>query len=237
MSVHRGPRIVTDGLVSLIDSGNHRSFPPSGTSLADLVSRSVGSLINVTTSNNDMNYNGSTSEVDFGAISGAQVDNFAGTGTVTAWIRAESAGELNAGRVYDNGSSAGGTSMFTIDPSGSTCKIGFLAITNSTDGQWRTTTQELTFDQWHYIVITYDSDSLSTPPVMYVDTVSKAVSVQTSPAGDYTSNSGLSLIVGNREDGVVCFDGDINYLSFYNRALSTEEIRQNFNALRGRFGV
>jgi hypothetical protein len=33
------------------------------------------------------------------------------------------------------------------------------------------------------------------------------------------------------------FNGEINILQFHNRALTTQEVQQNFNALKGRFGI
>jgi hypothetical protein len=34
-----------------------------------------------------------------------------------------------------------------------------------------------------------------------------------------------------------CFGGNISNVSVYNRLLSADEVAQNFNALRGRYGI
>ena len=41
----------------------------------------------------------------------------------------------------------------------------------------------------------------------------------------------------DRDYQIRYFSGNISYVSMYNRALSQQEISQNFNALRGRFGI
>ena len=46
-----------------------------------------------------------------------------------------------------------------------------------------------------------------------------------SPSGSYNGLSPLSLI------------GNLYFVKIYNRALSTQELTQNFNAIRGRYGI
>jgi len=44
---------------------------------------------------------------------------------------------------------------------------------------------------------------------------------------------GYTLAVGEQAG----FNGNISQVSIYNRALSAQEISQNFNATRGRYGI
>lgn len=68
--------------------------------------------------------------------------------------------------------------------------------------------------------------------------------------GTYTGSAGTTIasggyfIIGQEADGPggsfdasQNLDGDFARLDIYNRVLSPLEIKQNFNALRGRFGV
>lgn len=49
--------------------------------------------------------------------------------------------------------------------------------------------------------------------------------------------SASDVRIGAYQDAQNLFDGDIPIAQIYNRALTSAEIRQNFNALRGRFGI
>jgi hypothetical protein len=53
-----------------------------------------------------------------------------------------------------------------------------------------------------------------------------------------------AIVMGQEQDAVEggfqssqCFPGKYSNVTFYNRSLSSAEIIQNFNALRGRFGL
>jgi hypothetical protein len=46
-----------------------------------------------------------------------------------------------------------------------------------------------------------------------------------------------NLWIARRRNGADLWNGSIAYVSIYSRALSDAEVSQNFNALRGRFGV
>ena len=51
-------------------------------------------------------------------------------------------------------------------------------------------------------------------------------------------NSGFTTRLGYASGGgYPYFNGNISQIQIYNRALSATEILQNFNALRGRYGV
>ena len=49
------------------------------------------------------------------------------------------------------------------------------------------------------------------------------------------TNSSESFLIGRGLNGY--FDGRMSNTQIYNRALSTEEVTQNYNALKGRFGL
>jgi len=50
---------------------------------------------------------------------------------------------------------------------------------------------------------------------------------------DYSSNISIGRYLGSSRR----WDGSLSHIQYYNKALSTSEILQNFNALRGRFGI
>jgi hypothetical protein len=53
-----------------------------------------------------------------------------------------------------------------------------------------------------------------------------------------SSNYNLYARIGERtRNSTVKFEGDIASWALYNRALTANEVQQNFEALRGRFGI
>ena len=80
---------------------------------------------------------------------------------------------------------------------------------------------------WQHIVAVYDGTSIS----LYRNSV---LGQSLASTGSIT-NASKTLTIGVR--GGQYFDGKISNAKFYNKALSASEIQQNFNALRGRFGI
>jgi len=77
----------------------------------------------------------------------------------------------------------------------------------------------LSDNTWHHIVVTYDGSNA----ILYVNTVATdSVSVNFEPSSN-------SLLIGCRKRGVLSyFDGLIDEIRIYNRALSQEEIINNY---------
>jgi len=60
----------------------------------------------------------------------------------------------------------------------------------------------------------------------------------TNPGLGFLDAGSNNLTIGESYYGSnVLFNGKLSVASIYNRALSASEIKQNFNALRGRFGI
>lgn len=84
---------------------------------------------------------------------------------------------------------------------------------------------------WHYVGFTFDGATKTS----FID--GENVGAQAVPAGT------LSSIFSNRRMGRYGFsdtyyaNGKIPQASIYNRALSESEVKQNFNALKGRYGL
>ena len=87
----------------------------------------------------------------------------------------------------------------------------------------------LTANTWYHIVFVYDTDLKQKIYLNGVLNVS-----QTSATGFAGTTAVLNIGIYYSP---YLFDGLISNVRIYNRALSLVEIQQNFNALRGRFGV
>jgi hypothetical protein len=84
---------------------------------------------------------------------------------------------------------------------------------------------------WYYFVV---SKGLSNTIKMFVNGVEIFSTGERS--GNLTEFNGLKIGT-YRSNNDRWFNGDISQVSIYNRALTAQEIQQNFNAIRGRFGI
>jgi hypothetical protein len=91
-----------------------------------------------------------------------------------------------------------------------------------------------TVNQWHQYAFTKSGTSLINyfdgQPVNNTASATNPISFSNDLAlGSYRLNDAIA--------GIYLMDQNFSQILFYNRALTTQEIQQNFNALRGRFGI
>ena len=206
------PGIVTDGLVLHLDAGNYQSYPIAGTSWYDLSGYG----------NNGTLTNGPTYVRD----GGGAID-FDGTNDyVTGPITNLSVYTLCVFMMQDAFKSGGGiiggsnTSIY-IQMGGVTDSWQFEnAVVSSSD--WLTT------GKWTYLCGVQNSSNIQQA---YKDGVL---------AGSATAGSvalGTSYAIARRPIGLVHSNIKVAIAQIYDRALSGQEILQNFNATRSRFNI
>lgn len=89
-----------------------------------------------------------------------------------------------------------------------------------------------TLNVWYHLVITRVGDNL----LLY----SNGVLLSTIPFGssiNVVPSNNLLFIGMSQHAAGQCFNGKIGNVSVYSRDLSAAEVQQNFNALRGRYGI
>jgi hypothetical protein len=91
------------------------------------------------------------------------------------------------------------------------------------------TNESTVLNKWNHLCCTYDGTNL----ILYYNT--SVVSSRSDATGNI-NNSSKSLEFGRRGNGSY-FGGKLSAPKIYNRAITPVEIQQNFNALRGRFGI
>ena len=91
-----------------------------------------------------------------------------------------------------------------------------------------TGTKNCADNNWHYVVGTWDG----TTGKVYVDGYLENSGSLTTSAYTYSSTN-----IGRNISGNYLWNGNIAQVSIYNRALTAQEIQQNFNATRSRFGI
>ena len=226
MGINYNPRTVTDGLVLHLDAANVKSYPGSGTTWYDLSGRGHdGTLVNNTSlSGNVMSFDG----VDDHVLIGTHPDyNSLSNLTIESIVKFKRDGFYEY--VISNARDCCGTySGFELRRYNnkrlrfSIWNSGKVQIDNNTD---------LELEQFYHIACTYDGQQMK----MYLNSGLDRVYDTTYGIG---SPASFNLRVGAMGiSGVYELQGEIGLIKIYNRALSAQEVEQNFQATRGRFGV
>ena len=233
MALAHSPKIVTDGLVLCLDVGNTKSYPGTGTTWSDLSGNgNNGSLQNMDGANfnsangGSLTFDGSNEQVSLGSLA----LNTA-TGTISFWAKLD---------VDVNSSFAGNTrpygtnEFFEMRWGGVTPQGGNLRFDIGGGGNILPTIKDnWNSNQWYNIAAVWDANANTF--AWYIDGVLDSSSNLGVSAATVTSLSANTVIGNGGDTGY--FDGNISQFSAYNRTLSASEIQQNFNALRGRFGL
>ena len=216
-----GPNIVLDDLLLYLDAGNIKSYPGSGSTWTDLTrSGNDGTLTNGPTYNNENNgsivFDGSNDYV----VVNSNADILSKTSyTKIVWFYPTSFSTNN------NLVSGGNVAQHALWLAGTT------NLRAGHNGYWSTVTSttSLSLNTWYCGAVTYNSTS---GWALYVNGIQEATS------GDTTTFSGTGMIhLATYDGGDNLLSGKLANVAVYNRTLTADEIKQNFNALRGRFGI
>jgi hypothetical protein len=218
--------IVTQGLVLDLDAAIQGSYPKTGTLWTDI----SGNNNNGTLTNGPA-YTGS----DYGAIVFDGVDDYVLGGNITGYFT----NQVYASAFYKLTSAGNYPMVLTLGIAGSS--EGFSLRHSSVSGDIQlvlSTTSTTTLSptggtsvigQIIQVGLWYDGTTWK----VYKNGVETNSANKT---GNIQFGSAPLLRLGARSDGFY-FPGNIYNVQIYNRALSATEITQNFNALRGRYGI
>lgn len=228
MSLMHSPSIVTSGLTLCLDAANPKSYPGSGTTWTDVSANgNTGTLQNTPTFDNTngglINFNGSNQYISSTSTNSTDI-----TGSLTCeiWFK------LNAGasdwvRIYGKGTGPNRTWGLWYNTTGSS---RFLYQRYGASNLDLTYIVTINTGVWYQLV----GVSNGTSHVLYLNSVSVATTT-TASATFNTSVQGYT--VGAAFTMNAYHNGPIASVKLYNVALSADQVLQNYNALRGRFGV
>ena len=228
MGFHRGPKIVTDGLVLALDAGSKRSYPGSGNSFTNIINSEAGTLSGSptvsTTHSGTLGFNGTDQYMNLGTTVSVPAVGF----TVLMCIN------------IDDSQSASGWNYWFIQNANDGHKYEF--------GMYGTTGNKFHFkDNFNQsdsgITATLDSSGFT---VFHFGSTSDSKSFYSKNAEAKTLSSGTGGWTGG--DDIVFnnffYNGSSSYFGavignmlIYNKELSADEITQNYNALKSRYGL
>jgi hypothetical protein len=155
------------------------------------------------------------------------------TFTVSAWIKPDSMGEGDFGRITDKRNlGTVGWDFFTCSSGAApTCTdaIRLRQAFGTSGGVWDSPSNSVARNVWQHVVVTYNSNSTANDPSFYINGASVAVTEGTAPSGSYSSDGAVNFTIGNTPDTTRTFDGAIDEVRIYNRVLTSDEIKRLYN--------
>lgn len=224
MAIRGGPDISENGLVLYLDAGNRKSYSGSGTTWSDLSgNRNVGTLTNGPIFDSTNGGSIAFANNDYVSLpNNTALDTQ--TPTVEVWIKTNFT--TQNGFWFEKGSVNTQYSLFQENTT-----IVWRQVTSGiTRSQTTTTANYISTSNWAHIVGTYSSGDRRT----YINGVLVTSDTQTGTID--TNNAGMYIGAYGTGTGYF-YNGNIAMVRVYNRVLSPQEIQQNFNATRSRFGI
>lgn len=229
MGVNYNPKIITDGLLLFLDAANTKSYSGSGTNWVDLIANiNNGTITNSPTfsTSNGGFFTFVAASSQYITCGNNSILDVGNNITVNCWFNSDSISsyQVLVAKVLSDFSlgwemaNSSGTLRMTLRPSATQINLVQGSISVST---------------WYMATMTFNG----TTARLYLN---GSQTGSTSSGGPVTLNSSQALTIARRDPntGVPSyFNGKIAQVSMYNRELSAEEIMQNFNAGRGRYGI
>ncbi len=230
MAQHHSPKITTSNLILYLDAGNRESYPGSGTSWRGLQSGYNGTLVGSPTYNpSRLGYLTFSGTSQYATIASNSVFAF-GTGnfTIDCWVNYNSlAPTISSIMNATTSTNTAASNLWWFGYYNTIAGITFgQHITGATS--YAVWTPQLS--TWYHTVARRTSGAMS----FYINGVSLAVTNPSAHSAVSWSQVGLSVAM---VASPYYLNGSVASCKIYNRSLSNDEITQNFNAHRGRYGV
>ena len=231
MGLSHSPSVVTNGIILYVDPANDKSYGGSktGTSWIDIISGGVFTLQNgmsYSTSNlGTFNLDGTD---DYASLTRGDIGGSSAF-TMSAWIKMSEFTKYSGAVSF--GSSGGGKSAYigtvTAVQAGTKDSIGggFYGFNVGTGAT--------TINTWLMLTFTYSGGTNGTMSFYINDSLSTTATYNSTPSIETTGCS-----VGRiGTDTGYNFKGSVGPVVAYGRSITLPELKRNFKALRGRFGV
>ena len=241
MSVRYNPKIVTDGLVLCLDAGNRKSYVGTGVTWTDLSGRgNTGTLTNGPTYNS---VNGGSIDLD-GTNDYVEVarsgDFDFGTGnlTIESWVYLDTYDAEASALVYKTQSS--GSAGLACGNSVGSAGLLFMLASDNTSYTVNVSGGTVTLNRWHHICMT----RIGSTWTCYLNATQVSTATWAGSVSHVTTGSFGGIGIGaytsayGGDAGRYSMDGRVAVARIYKgKGLTAAEVLQNFNALRGRFGI
>ena len=225
MALQHSPSIVTSGLVLCVDAANPRSYPGSGTAWNDAISSGYNfTLTNGPTySSSNLGYFTFDGVNDY-AVSGYNTALDTQTPSVEVWVKTNAT--TQNGFWFEKGSVNSQYALFQ-ESSFIQWRLGPLGDLSTPTASYMNTSN------WYQVVGTFTSGSR----ILYINGVQVNSNATTGTLSTNSSGMSIGAYGGNSGSNAYFYNGALSICRVYNRVLSASEVLQNFNAVRGRYGI
>lgn len=223
MAAFGGPEIVSSNLVMCLDAANRKSYPGTGTVWSDVSGNNKNCvLVNGPTYSSDnmgsLTFDGAN---DYAVTVGTDSTNLSNGITMIQILKYTASSTTVS---LSKGLKVAG--HYEIWHQGTQLNCYFHDLGT---GTYQNSGYSINDGKWKHVAITYNNSNV----VFYVDGAIVKSNAIAGSIGSLTS----TIDIGRSEQDGFYFNGSIAVSQVYNRALSAAEIRQNFFALRGRYGI
>lgn len=230
------PDIVTSGLTLNLDAGNPYSYNPLNTSSTNWVDTTYlttgGTLTNGTFySGGTMVFDGVDDYVNY--TDNNSID-FSSDFSICTWIYPKTPG-ISTQTPFSKKQNGVDAAHYALNISNGTSKAQ-LYIYSLSPYPLVTSNLTLLTNTWYNICLIYNN-TLGTGTI-YIN--GSFDSINTKSSGTFTSQGNTPFQIGrfgSLTSAAQHYNGNVSTTQMYNRALSASEVQQNFNALRGRYGI
>ena len=218
MSANAGPDIVEDGLVCCLDANDPKSYNGSGSTWFDRSGNTNATILNSPVFEDGyFSLNGTNQYFSVsGVVDFATADAF----TVAIWAKSNSSLWSNYGFLISR------RNQFVLHPSQSSKNVNFYYYAGGWTAPVTYAPDDITI--WHQYMFVYDNGIVDA----YLDG-------ELQGSGGNAANN-LSSTTNNTnigfDSGTRYLDGDVGPVHMYNRKLTPDEVKQNYNATKSRFG-
>lgn len=233
MATNYNPSIVTDGLRFCLDAANTKSYPGSGTTWTDISGKNHdGTLTNGPTFSSDNGgcivFDGSNDHIGMlGTATDLGINDTSSSFSFSVWFKT---GTTSEKYMFDNFD--GSTQDISCRLDGGELE---LYLRGSSGGIVNAVRYgSYTLNAWNNAVYNFDSSTSPDIFTAYVNGINTGTSTS-----HFSGNfeSGSNFRIGMRPAGGGQFSGRIACAMLYNKSLTEAEVKQNYNALKGRFGL
>ena len=233
MALAHSPRIVRDSLAFYLDAANTKSYPGSGTTWTDISGKgNDGTLTNGPTFSSDnlgsIVFDGSNDHIgSIGTATDLGINDTSSSFSYSVWFKTS---DTNEKYMFDNYDGSATNISFRLDAR----RLEVYLKSSTGVAIDSVKFAYYTLNVWNNAVYNFDSSTSPDTLTVYLNGINTGTSTANF-SGHF--ESGSSFTIGKRPAGGGQFSGNMACVMLYNKSLTEAEVKQNYHALKPRFGL